>query len=38
MLAANSAVGSMINRGTGKSDIWRINVEGEYHEEIGEPS
>ncbi len=25
----------MINGGGGKSDIWRINAEGEYHEEIG---
>ena len=27
MLAASSAVSSMINGGTGKSDIWRINAE-----------
>jgi protoporphyrinogen oxidase len=38
MLAANSAVSSMISSGTGKSDIWRINAEDEYHEDIGEPS
>jgi protoporphyrinogen oxidase len=35
MLAANRAVSSMVNGGIGKSDIWRINAEGEYHEEIG---
>jgi protoporphyrinogen oxidase len=34
MLAANGAVDSIINCGQGKSDIWRINVEGDYHEEI----
>jgi protoporphyrinogen oxidase len=33
MLAANRAVTSMINCGRGKSDIWRINAEDEYHEE-----
>src|ERR1700722_8488203 len=38
MLAANSAVSSIINGGIGKSDIWRINAEDEYHEEINEPS
>jgi protoporphyrinogen oxidase len=32
MLAANSAVSSIIDGGTGKSDIWRINAEDEYHE------
>lgn len=40
MLAANSAVSSLINGGDGKSDIWRINAEDEYHEEFadsGEP-
>jgi protoporphyrinogen oxidase len=36
MLAANSAVSSIIGGGSGKSDIWRINAEDEYHEEIGE--
>ena len=36
MLAANSAVSSIINRGAGKSEIWRINSEDEYHEEISE--
>jgi protoporphyrinogen oxidase len=38
MLAANSAVSSIINGGCGKAEIWRINAEGEYHEEIDEPS
>jgi hypothetical protein len=36
MLAANSAVNSMINGGRGKAEIWRINAEGEYHEEISD--
>jgi protoporphyrinogen oxidase len=34
MLAANSAVHSILNAGTGKTDIWAINAEDEYHEEI----
>jgi hypothetical protein len=34
MLTAGSAVRSMINGGGGKSDIWRINADGEYHEEV----
>jgi protoporphyrinogen oxidase len=38
MLSANSAVSSMINNGVGKREIWRINAEDTYHEEIGEPS
>ena len=38
MLAANSAVSSIIDAGGGKRDIWRINAEGEYHEQIGESS
>jgi protoporphyrinogen oxidase len=38
MLAANGAVNSMINGGVGKRDIWRINAEDAYHEEIGEPT
>jgi protoporphyrinogen oxidase len=33
MLAANSAVNSIINHGRGKAEIWRINSEDEYHEE-----
>jgi hypothetical protein len=36
MLAANSAVTSILNFGAGKSEIWAINAEDEYHEEIGE--
>jgi protoporphyrinogen oxidase len=36
MLAANSAVSSIIDGGGRKSDIWRINAEGGYHEEIAE--
>jgi protoporphyrinogen oxidase len=34
MLAANGAVTSIVNDGAGKSEIWRINSEDEYHEEI----
>ena len=34
MLAANSAVTSIINNGRGKSEIWRINEEGGYQEEL----
>ena len=37
MLAANSAVSSISNGGNGKPEIWRINAEDDYHEEIGEP-
>jgi protoporphyrinogen oxidase len=36
MLAANSAVNSILNFGAGKSEIWAINAEDEYHEEIQE--
>ena len=36
MLAANSAVNSMINGGRGKAEIWRINAEEDYHEEISD--
>jgi protoporphyrinogen oxidase len=36
MLAANSAVNCILNFGDGKSQIWAINAEDEYHEEIGE--
>jgi protoporphyrinogen oxidase len=36
MLAANGAVSSIVNCGRGKAEIWRVNVEDEYHEEIGE--
>jgi len=34
MLAANAAVSSIINAGGGKSEIWEINAEEDYHEEI----
>jgi protoporphyrinogen oxidase len=37
MLAANSAVNSIIGGGSGKSEIWAINAEDEYHEEISAP-
>jgi protoporphyrinogen oxidase len=37
MLAAGSAVESIVNDGRGKSEIWNINAEDEYHEEIAEP-
>ena len=33
MLAADAAVRSIMNGGAGKADIWRINTEGEYHED-----
>jgi protoporphyrinogen oxidase len=36
MLAANGAVTSILNCGQGKSDIWQINAEEQYHEEIEE--
>jgi protoporphyrinogen oxidase len=38
MLAADRAVSSITNGGNGKSDIWRVNAEDEYHEETGEPN
>jgi protoporphyrinogen oxidase len=38
MLAANAAVTSIISGGAGKSAIWHINAESEYHEEIGSRS
>jgi protoporphyrinogen oxidase len=34
MLTANSAVNSIVNGGGGKSSIWRINADAEYHEEV----
>jgi protoporphyrinogen oxidase len=37
MLAANSAVSSIIDCGGDKSKIWSINAEDEYHEEIAAP-
>jgi protoporphyrinogen oxidase len=36
MLAANLAVSSIANSGTGKADIWRINADEDYLEELGE--
>ena len=36
MLAADLAVSSMTKSGTGKSDIWRINAEEDYHEDLGD--
>jgi len=36
MLAANAAVNSIVNSGEGKSSIWQINADDEYHEEIAE--
>jgi protoporphyrinogen oxidase len=35
MLAANTAVNSMINGGRDKSEVWSINAEEAYHEAIG---
>ena len=37
MLTASSAVGSIINGGLDKSEIWRINTEEEYHEDARVP-
>ncbi len=34
MLAAHGAVTSILNHGVGKQDIWQINVEDDYHEEV----
>ena len=34
MLAAKAAVTAIINGGRGKSEIWQINVDDAYHEEI----
>jgi protoporphyrinogen oxidase len=34
MLAANAAVNAMINAGEGKSSVWQINADEDYHEEI----
>jgi protoporphyrinogen oxidase len=34
MLTAKSAVNSIVNHGGGKEDIWRINAEDEYHEQL----
>lgn len=38
MLAANAAVNSINTCGHRKSEIWNINAEDEYHEEISTPS
>ena len=38
MLAANGAVDAILNNGRGKQDIWRVNAEDDYHEQIGESS
>lgn len=34
MLAAQSAVKAIVNHGGGKEDIWRVNAEDEYHEQL----
>jgi protoporphyrinogen oxidase len=34
MLTAKSAVNSIVNHGRGKEDIWRINADDEYHEQL----
>ena len=36
MLAANGAVDSIIAGGRGRTDIWQINAEESYHEELAE--
>ena len=36
MLAANATVNSIVNCGQGRSAIWEINSEDDYHEEIQE--
>jgi protoporphyrinogen oxidase len=38
MLAARDAVSSIAAGGSGKEEIWRINTEDEYHEEILKPA
>jgi protoporphyrinogen oxidase len=38
MLAADSAVNSMVAGGLGKQDIWRTNGDGQYQEELDKPS
>jgi len=35
MLAANAAVGAIVSGGSDKSEIWLINAEDEYHEDLG---
>lgn len=34
MLAAKGAVEAIVNGGVGKTEIWQINADGEYHEEV----
>jgi hypothetical protein len=36
MLAANSAITAMLDGGRGKAQIWKINGDDGYHEEIEE--
>jgi protoporphyrinogen oxidase len=36
MLAANGAVTAILNDGVGKAEIWNVNADEEYHEQIGE--
>jgi protoporphyrinogen oxidase len=36
MLAANSAVSSILDASHDKSALWQINAEDDYHEEVGE--
>jgi protoporphyrinogen oxidase len=38
MLAASSAVDSIVNNTRDKRDIWRVNAEDDYHEQIAESS
>jgi protoporphyrinogen oxidase len=38
MLAAKAAVGSITGVGAGKSEIWNVNAEDDYHEELDETS
>jgi protoporphyrinogen oxidase len=37
MLAADSAVSSILKNGSDKSAIWQINADGEYHENLDSP-
>jgi hypothetical protein len=34
MVAANRAVDAILNHGRGKTEIWDVNTENEYHEAI----
>jgi protoporphyrinogen oxidase len=36
MLSASAAVSSILDQGRGKSEIWKINAEEDYHEEVAE--